>query len=381
MKKFDKYRNWVLAFVFVVAVIAVYKTFDNFYKVAQLFRVIMKSLTPFIVGFIIAYILNIPCNKINGMCKKSKFRWVNKGSKVISIISVYCILALVLYICIRAITPAIYKNIVDLYNNIPGYIGQLMEMITRFQEEHNITLFQFDQESILLAFNRILNKFDLTEFSKYAKGVVDVTSSVVKYFLGIIVSVYMLIEKDKILESSKRISGVFLKKKHSNNLIDRVNKINNVFSKYLFCLLMDAVIMMILATVVLNLWNVKYAIILGIMIGLFNLIPYFGAIIAVSITVIITFLTGEPLQSLWVAISLLVLQQIDGNFIGPKIMGEVLDASPLWIIFAVTLGGGLFGIGGMIISVPVLITIKMAVSEYVNEKEREKVKEIEESEE
>ena len=180
-------------------------------------------------------------------------------------------------------------------------------------------------------------------------------------------------EKEKILDSSKRMAQVFLKEKHSRTLIDRVNKINKVFSKYIFCLVMDAVIMMILATIVLNIWNVKYAIILGIMIGLFNLIPYFGAIIAVSITVIITFLTGEPLQSLWVALSLLVLQQIDGNFIGPKIMGEVLDASPLWIIFAVTLGGGLFGIGGMIISVPVLITIKMAITEFVKEKEKEKV--------
>ena len=107
------------------------------------------------------------------------------------------------------------------------------------------------------------------------------------------------------------------------------------------------------------------------MIGIFNLIPYFGAIIAGCLSVIITLLTGGFFKALWAAIFLIILQQIDGNFTSPKIMGGVLDTSPLLIILAVTLGGGLFGIVGMIISVPIVVTIKMAITDFMKEKEAE----------
>jgi len=127
--------------------------------------------------------------------------------------------------------------------------------------------------------------------------------------------------------------------------------------------------MMFLSSTALYLMDVKYATILGIMIGLFNLIPYFGAITACVITVVITLITGTPTLAFWVAVVLLIIQQIDGNFIAPKIMGEMLDASPLLIILAVTLGGGLFGVTGMIISVPISITIKMAITQFLDAKE------------
>ncbi len=371
MKKFDKYRNWIIAFVFAVAVIAVYKTFDNFYKVAEFIGIVLKSLSPFVIGFVIAYILNIPATKIENWCQKSKHGFVKKRSKGIGIIGVYLITALIFYIVISAIAPALYRNFVDLYNNIPGYINEALAAIENLQKQYGFTLFEINETNIIDAFNTFLGKIDITEFGKYAKGVVNITSGVINVFIGIIVSVYMLIEKEKIKDSLKRIARVLLKEEKAGKLIENVRKINNIFSKYLFCLLLAATIMAVLATIVLSILRVKYAIILGIMIGIFNLIPYFGAIFAGVLSVIITLLTGGFFQALWVAIALIILQQIDGNFTSPKIMGEVLDASPLLIILAVTLGGGLFGIGGMIISVPIVITVKMAITEFIDEKEQE----------
>ncbi len=372
MKKFDKYRSWIIAFVFAVAVIAVYKTFDNFYKVAEVIGSIVKSLTPFVIGFVIAYILNIPATKIDKLCQKSKYGFVKKRSKGISIIGVYLITALLFYIAISAIAPALYRNFVDLYFNIPGYINEALDTIENLQKQYGFTLFEINEANIINAFNTFLGKIDIAEFGKYAKGVVNITSGVINILIGIIVSVYMLIEKEKIKASSKRIARVLLKEEKAERLIENVRKINNIFSKYLFCLLLAATIMAVLATIVLSILRVKYAIILGIMIGIFNLIPYFGAIIAGCIAVLITLLTGGFFQALWAAIALIILQQIDGNFTSPKIMGDVLDASPLLIILAVTLGGGLFGIVGMIISVPIVVTIKMALGEFIDEKEQEK---------
>ena len=369
MKKFEKYKNWLITFAFIVAILAVYKAFDNFDRVKALLRTVSSSLTPFIVGFCVAYILNIPCRKIDNACKKSKIRFINRGSKVISITSVYLLMIFIIYICIRAVAPAVYKNIVELYYNIPGYVTELMNAIHNFQVEHNITLFSFDMEGIMATVEKMLGKFNLTELSKYAQGVVDVTANVIKIFVGIIVSVYMLIEKDTIKESAKRVMRVFLKEEKSEKVISSANAVNNIFSKYLYSLILVAFIMMIMTTSALSLLKVKYAVFLGIMIGLFNLIPYFGAIIAVVITIVTTLLTGGVAQAFWVAVVLLIIQQIDGNFIGPKVMGDMLDASPLLIIFAVTLGGGLFGILGMIISVPFFIAFKMALKQYVIAKE------------
>lgn len=371
MKKFEKYQNWFIAFVFAVAVIAVYKTFDNFYKITAFLRVLVKSLSPFVIGFIIAYILNIPAKKIEGLCEKSKYGFLKKKSKGISILSVYFLTGLILYIVVSAITPALYRNFVDLYNNVPGYINQALITIENLQNQYGFTLFEINEANIINAFNTFLGKIDITEFGKYAKGVINITSGVINVVIGIIVSVYMLIEKEKIKNSLKRIARILLKEKKAEKLIENVRKINNIFSKYLFCILLAATIMAVLATIVLSILRVKYAIILGIMIGIFNLIPYFGAIIAGVVSVLITLMTGGFFKALWAAIALIILQQIDGNYTSPKIMGEVLDASPLLIILAVTLGGGLFGIGGMIISVPIVVTVKMAITEFIDEKEQE----------
>ncbi|MBR5808559.1 MAG: AI-2E family transporter, partial [Clostridia bacterium] len=235
MKKFDKYRNWIVAFVFAVAVIAVYKTFDNFYKVAEIIGVFVKSLSPFVIGFVIAYILNIPATKIERLCQKSKYALIKKRSKGISIVGVYLITALLFYIAISAIAPALYRNFVDLYFNIPGYINEALATIENLQQQYGFTLFEINEANILNAFNTFLGKIDIAEFGKYAKGVVNITSGVINVLIGIIVSVYMLIEKEKIKAALKRMARVLLKEEKAGKLIENVRKINNVFSKYLFC--------------------------------------------------------------------------------------------------------------------------------------------------
>ena len=371
MKKFEKYSNWIIALVFVIIVIAIYKTFDNIYKIMGAIGMVMKILSPFVTGFVIAYILNMPCKKIGGLLKNSKYKFLREKSKAISIASVYLIAALAVFVIIRAVVPAIYKNLLDLYYNVPGYVDEVMTAISKWQTEHDIALFDINKIDSAKTFEKILDRFDINEFSKYAQSLMSATSGIINIFIGIIISVYMLTGKERISASLKRVLVIFLKKERSEKIIAEVSRINEIFSKYVFCLLMDAIIIAVLSTVVLSILHVRYAIILGGMIGVCNLIPYFGAIFASVSSVIITLITGGIFKAVWTAVALLVLQQIDGNFIGPRIMGQMLDASPLWIIFAVTLGGGLFGVAGMIISVPVLVVIKMVVTEYINDREKE----------
>lgn len=369
MERFEKYGKWVMSLIFAIIVIAVYKTFDNFNRIFEFIKTVWAALTPFTIGFVIAYIFNMPCKKFDQGLKKSKYGFLSKNSKAISIISVYLIAALLLVVVIRSIVPALYKNIVDLYYNVPKYFDQTISVLEKWQQEHNIKLFEVDKLTATNAFNNILSSIDITQFSKYAQGVIKMTSGVINVFIGIVASVYMLIEKERIIAGGKRLIRLIFKEQTSEKFIEDVTKINDIFSKYIFCLLLDAVMMTVLATIVLSLLRVKYAIILGVLIGVCNLIPYFGATIAGVSSVLITLITGGLLKAVWAAIAIAVLQQIDGNFIGPKIMGNVLNISPLWIIFAVTLGGGLLGVGGMVISVPIFMVLKMIFSEIAEQLE------------
>lgn len=378
MERLEKYGKWVMALVFAIIVIAVYKTFDNFSKILAAIKLVWRALTPFVIGFVIAYIFNMPCKKIDAVMKKSKYKFFNKNSKALSITLVYLAAVVILMIVVRSVVPALYKNFLDLYYNVPKYFDNTISALVKWQTEHNITLFEVDKLSATNAFNNIINSIDISQFSKYAQGVVKITSGVVNIMIGIIASVYMLIEKDRVIESGKRICRLIFKEETASKIIKGVSRTNEIFSKYIFCLLLDAVIVMILATIVLSLLRVKYAIILGVLLGVCNLIPYFGAIIASVSSVLITLITGGWLKALWTAIALLTLQQIDGNFIGPKIMGEVLDISPLWIIFAVTLGGGLFSVTGMVISVPIFMVLKMIFDGIAKQIEARKAKKSDE---
>lgn len=372
MRRMEKYSKWVMSLMFAIIVIAVYKTFDNFNKILDVLKMAWSALTPFIIGFIIAYIFNMPIKKIDKRLKESKRAFLSKNSKPISIISVYFVAIFLLLIVIRLVVPALYRNIFDLYYNVPKYFDEAISALVEWQRKHNIALFEVDELTATSAFNNILSRIDITQFSKYAQGVVKITSGVTNFMIGIVASIYMLIEKDRIVSAGKRLCRLILKEEASEKFIEDVTKINDIFSKYIFCQLLDAGMMTVLATIILSLLKVKYAMILGALIGICNLIPYFGAIIAGALSVVITLITGGIFKAIWAAIALAILQQVDGNFIGPKIMGEVLDISPLWIIFAVTLGGGLFGVGGMVVSVPIFMVIKMILSEVVAQAELRK---------
>lgn len=374
MKKIKKYSEWIIPFLLVLALILVYKSLDNFNNIAQWFSYILGILRPFIMGFLIAFIFNLPCKKIEILLKKTKSKFLTKRSKGLSILIVYLLAICAIVFVVRALFPAIYKNLLDLYNNIPTYITQITEFITTIQERFNVQLIQPDGEIMV---NKIVEefftKFDINEFSKYAQGVLDLTSGLINIIISLIVSVYMLLDKELFTTQIKKLINVFFEKKRAQHICNYMSKINNIFSKYIYCRVIDGTIMAIISTIILNIIGVKYALILGITIGVCNLIPYFGAMIGAVITVIVTLLTGNIFQTLWTAAALLVMEQIDGNYIGPKIMGEVLEIRPIWVIFAVTVGGGLFGFFGMLFSVPVIVAIKMSFDDYVAIKQEKKL--------
>ena len=368
MKKILRHNNQLGFFILLLILVIVYKSIDNLPSIAGFFAMIFKTVKPFLVGFIIAYILNIPCKRIYRLLKKSKSKFISKKSKGISILLVYSIALLVIVITVRMLVPAIYENCLDLYANAPLYITKIMNYINSWLTRLNLNIISVDE--ITDGVKNFIKNIDLTQFSKYAQGVLNLTSGLLNTFISIIASVYMIIDSQRIKNSLVKFVSIITSEEKAESMRKYFKKVNDIFSKYIYCRIIDALIVAVLATAVLYILRVKYALMLGFMIGFCNLIPYFGSIISSIFTILITLVTGGVFQAIWVGVSLFIIEQVDGNFIGPRIMNDILEIRPLWVIFAVTVGGKLFGVIGMLISVPVLVVIKMMVSDYLREKER-----------
>ena len=373
VKNLKKYSMWLVPFLLLLVLIIVYKSLDNLAVIKGYLSDLTAIIRPFLIGFLIAYIFNLPCKKIQALLNKSKYGFLKKRSKGLSIFLVYLIAFLIIFIAMRALIPAIYKNALDLYNNAPYYIEKMISILEQWQQRLNLKIFSADSK---ITFEKALEDFiksiNLTEFSKYAQGVINLTSGVINAFISIIVSVYMLIDKELIKKRLKTVFSILSSEEKTRKLGSYFARVNDIFSKYIYCRVIDGLIIAVIATLILTILKVKYALILGILIGLCNLIPYFGSIIGTVITMVITLVTNGIFTTLWAGVLLIVLEQIDGNYIGPKIMGEVLEIRPLWVIFAVTVGGGLFGVIGMLFSVPILVIIKMVSEDYIKTKQTQK---------
>lgn len=372
MKRFDKYYKWIAAFIFCVAVIAVYKTFDNLSDVIAGVGTVIGAFSPFVAGFVIAYLLNIPAKKIENPLLKSKKTFLRKHAKGISILTVYLISLVIVMLILGALLPAIYRNILDLYNNLPMYISVTENWLKDFEIVNKLKLFGEGGFDFMSAVNGFFKSIDMAQFGKYAQGVFNMTSGVVNTFIAIIASAYMLLSKEKLKSGVFRLMRVLFKEDTVLSIVSHARRMDEVFTNYLYSRLICSAVMAVVCGAVLSLMKVKYAVILGLFIGAMDMIPYFGSIFACVVAALVTLITGGIWKAVWTTLVLLVLQQIDGNVLGPKIMGESLEISPLMIVLAVSVGGTLFGFIGMLLSVPVVAIARAVAMEYLEECEEKK---------
>ena len=193
-------------------------------------------------------------------------------------------------------------------------------------------------------------------------------TSIIDVFVAIIVSIYLLSERHRILKFFERLSKAIFGEKKYQKIQKYFDNTNEIFLGFLSSQFIDAIIMGILSTIALSIMGIKYAPLLGFIIGLFNIIPYVGAIIAVIISAIITFITGGLDQTIWMLVVIIIIQQIDANIINPKIVGNTLKISPLLVIFAITIGGAYFGMMGMFLAVPIAAVSKILIEDYIEYK-------------
>lgn len=362
--------KWLYYFTLGMALIFVYKFVSDFGALWSLAQRIVSVIMPFIMGIIVAYLFYRPITFLERLLNKNKV--LKKVSRPVSIFAVYIIAILLLVLLINCVIPPVKESIQELLNNFPNYLEDAKNYVSN-ADENSI----WKKVNIEEVINKV-QSFDLGTYLstdrilEYINTVIGMFGAVFNIFVTIVISIYILLQRKEIKEFLKKLGKSLFDEQAYARLSKYVTTSNKILLDFIYCQIIDAILIGILVSIALTIIGVKYSILLGFFIGLFNIIPYFGAIIAIAVAVLITLFTGGIQQALIMAVTVVILQQIDANIINPKILGEGLKISPILVIFAVTIGGEFFGVIGMFLAVPVIAVIKLLIVDFIEIREKKK---------
>lgn len=333
------------------------------------FSNILSILTPFFWAIGIAYLLN-PLMLL--------FEKKLKVKRAISILLSYIVTILVLVFLSFVIVPTIFNSLSDLASNITSYMQNAETFIAEFFSEFYKTSPEISQklETSTLDLIKTLSSLFASLAGTFVGQTIAFTSSFIKFIFGFIIAIYMLAEKDFFISSTKKVVVAMLPKEKSNFTLEFLTESNETFSRFILGKTIDSIIIGIMCYVGLLFILPEFAALIALIVGITNMIPYFGPFIGM-IPAFILSLFINPSMAIWVLIFIFLLQQFDGWYLGPKILGDKVGVSPLLIIFAVTVGGGLFGVLGMFLSVPIAAIVRNYLVRYFNYKLKTKKENIE----
>lgn len=333
------------------------------------FRKLLSLFVPFYVGFVIAYLINPFINLLeNKVFKKVK----NAGKKrSFSLLVAYLVLLLLLGGMLSYLLPQLLSNITSLVNGIPDYYKAFSDKAIRFIEAHPSVNEFYQQYSLQIG---ELIKQAVTSLSGYlgsllpalANTTIKIGSGLMNFFIGLIISIYFLAGKEKLIAKCKMIISFFFK---TEERIQRVLLVGAITHEktlhFITAQLLDSLIVAVVTYLFMTIFGFPYALLNALIIGIFNTIPYFGPWIG-AIPPGLIILIVKPSYLLWYILYMVILQLLDGNILNPRIQGKQMNLSALWIMFAIFLFGGIFGFLGMVIGVPFFAVIYYFISAALN---------------
>ena len=363
MTFFDKHKSlktWLPAFVFAVAVILFNKALSMLPSFSASFSKILDIFSPFIWGFVIAFVLYIPAGKLEGFFLKNRYSFFLKHSRAISVLITYLVLVAIVALAIAFIVPRLATSIVDLVNQVPSYYDSLLKYFEQYLDADG-KLFGIDVTALkeMATPTKILSFFNFTSISKYVESVFKFGGALINVFLAFIISVYMLLGRDHLIHTGGVVLSLAIPKKVLTTSYLYIKRISDIFYSYIYSQLLDCLVVSILLSIVFSFLGLPYAFLLALLIGVCNLIPYFGATISGAAVAIFVLLSCNWVTAVLTIASILIIQQIDANILQPKIVGTTVGIRPVYVLFAITVGGGILGFVGILIGVPIVATIRM----------------------
>lgn len=337
-----------------------YLGLSNLRLISGAMQTLLKLMTPFFIGVVLAFILNFALrafeNGIFSGLKQHKKPAVRKLVRPLSVLCSYLSLILVIGILLTVVVPQLATSLSLLSGNIPGYLNTLRGAAEKLISGLNLDPAVLDKiyvwfwQKMESLPDILLNM--LKSIPQLAGMLFSFGGGVINAAVGIIVSIYLLLNKETLFSQMGRIVRAFLPAKAARRVRETAAVASQTFTNYVSGQLLDALFVGIVSVIGLTLFQFPYAMLIGVVMGITNVIPFFGPFIgAVPGVVLLTMIS--PVKALLYILFVLVVQQVDGNIVGPKIIGGSVGLPPLWVIFAVTIGGGLFGITGMVLGTPV----------------------------
>ncbi|MDD6333755.1 MAG: AI-2E family transporter [Clostridia bacterium] len=343
---------------------------------------ICRTLMPFIIGSVIAYVICPLCNKFDKLYAKV-FSFIKKEKSRKSIInnmSVFTgllIAVLFIYFMIIVIIPNLVNSVIKLIHIIPDNIEKLVSFVQKFMNE-NETLMQYSETIIDKTYSYI-NDWLNNDFLGYAQGiatgvstgVVNILVIVFNIIIGFIVAAYLLTARKRLAKQGQMLVYSIFKKEHADSVMEEIKYTDRVFSGFINGKLVDALVIALISYLGLKIFTicnpgkeVMSEILIAFIVGIFNVIPFFGWYIAWFIGALLCLIIN-PAQCLFFVIFNFILQQIDGNIIGPKILGNTTGISSFWVLFAILLFGDIWGFAGMLLGVPIFAVIYHLIKKWV----------------
>ncbi len=358
----SRYKTKHIIFLLLISFI-MFKFVNNTEFFILKFNSTLSLISPFIWAVCIAYLLNPIMIYFE---KRFNMR------RSFSILLIYFLLISIINFTITILSPKIIDSINDLSKELPGYMNTAQQWINENIIKSKLLQYSnpFLKENLKEIINEVLGFLNITSTNLVTQAI-NITSNLFNAILGVIISIYLLKDKENLIYNIKRLLYAVLGKFKSDKVTAFFKIVNKIFSQYIIGKSIDSLIIGIICFVGLLMLKVPYALLISIIICVSNMIPYFGPFIGAVPAILIT-LINNPIQAIWVAVFILLLQQFDGLYLGPKILGDKVGLNPLWIIVAVILGGGLFGIKGMFLGVPVMAITKIQLEKYINIKLKDK---------
>lgn len=379
MKKSNKkyYRFGLTVFISLSAVILFYYVIFYGESLSQVKDAVIRVLLPIIDGIAIAYVLSPLQNTIekhiwspilNHRNPKKKDR-----SKVIRGLSTFTTILLflvIIYVLILLIFPQVLDSLEIIIKRFPLYMEKMDTMVFGFLDKYPEVYEVVDNywpqiEEYLVTSVLPSTSSLITSLSTGVVGsVVGLVRVLFNFVIGIIISVYLLYSKELFCAQAKKATYSLWKEETANNIINNMRYANKTFGGFISGKIVDSIIIGIICFVVMSILRIPYPLLISVIVGVTNIIPYFGPFLG-AIPSALILLMINPMKCLVFIIFVFILQQFDGNILGPKILGDSTGLSSFWVIFAITVFGGLFGVIGMFIGVPLFAVIYASIKTYI----------------
>ena len=347
-----------------------YNGFTDFWK--QLTQI----LQPVIIGLVVAYLLNPLMRWVDGKMLGILMKRIKNEEKAKNLARGLAITASLLFmvgivvLLLAAIVPSILQSIQGVVTTLPSEVKSLIEWINDFAKGDS-QVADIAERVITEASNFFENWMKNTFIPQAEVYIASVTSGViltVKFFInivvGLIISVYVMANQEKFAGQAKKIIFAIFKPVRANVIVKTIRKSNEIFGGFISGKILDSAIIGVLAYIVLAIMKMPDTVLVAVIIGVTNIIPFFGPFIG-AIPSFIIIVLQNPMQGLYFLIFVIILQQIDGNIIGPKILGNSTGLSSFWVVFAILVFGGLWGFPGMLLGVPIMAVIYYIVRNIV----------------